>query len=69
MRRLGGTGFAHRLLAEVLYKDLGPVERRRVHALIAERLGAIRRASRADVDYLAELTVAEAAAAGATFEL
>jgi hypothetical protein len=37
--------------------------------LIAERLGAIRRASRADVDYLAELTVAEAAAAGATFEL
>lgn len=45
------------------------MERRRVHALIAERLGAIRRASRADVDYLAELTVAEAAAAGATFEL
>jgi hypothetical protein len=57
------------LLAEVLYKDLGPVERGRVHALIAERLGAIRRASSADVGYLAELTVAEAAAAGAMFEL
>jgi hypothetical protein len=57
------------LLAEVLYKDVGPVERGRVHALIAERLGAIRRASSADVGYLAELTVAEAAAAGAMFEL
>jgi len=40
-----------------------------VHALVAERLGAMSRASRADVDYLAELTVAEAAATGATFEL
>jgi hypothetical protein len=55
----GWYEFAHPLLAE----DLGPVERRRVHAPVAERLGAIRRASRADVDYLAEFTVAEAAAA------
>jgi hypothetical protein len=40
-------------------------ERGRVHAVVAERLGAIHRASRADVDYLAELAVAEAAAVGA----
>src|SRR4029453_5969888 len=31
--------FAHSLIAEVLYDDLGPVERRRIHATLCERFG------------------------------
>lgn len=35
----GSFTFAHPLIAEVLYDDLGPVERRRIHASLCERFG------------------------------
>ncbi|CCG03710.1 helix-turn-helix transcriptional regulator [Blastococcus saxobsidens] len=51
----GGFEFAHPLMAEVLYDDLGPVERRRVHAAISAhtvthpdpRIGLLERATHA----------------------
>ncbi|MDK3256905.1 ATP-binding protein [Blastococcus capsensis] len=51
----GGFEFAHPLMAEVLYDDLGPVERRRVHAAISAytdahpdpRIGLLERAAHA----------------------
>lgn len=36
----GGFEFAHPLMAEVLYDDLGPVERRRVHAAVSAHLSS-----------------------------
>jgi len=41
--------FAHPLIAEVLYNDLGPLERRRLHKVIAESLGASPLTAEADV--------------------
>jgi DNA-binding CsgD family transcriptional regulator len=41
--------FAHPLIAEVLYNDLGPLERRRLHKLIAESLGNRQLTAEADV--------------------
>jgi DNA-binding CsgD family transcriptional regulator len=60
---LGWYEFAHPLIAEVLYNDLGPLERRRLHKLIAESFRGRPRAAGADV---LEWTthVAEAAAPG-----
>jgi len=55
--------FAHPLIAEVLYNDLGPLERRRLHKLIAETLG--NRQLTAEPDVLEWTThVAEAATPG-----
>jgi DNA-binding CsgD family transcriptional regulator/tetratricopeptide (TPR) repeat protein len=55
--------FAHPLIAEVLYNDLGPLERRRLHKLIAEVLG--NRQLTAEPDVLEWTThVAEAATPG-----
>lgn len=36
----GGFEFGHPLMAEVLYEDLGPVERRRVHTAVFEHLSS-----------------------------
>lgn len=53
--------FAHPLMAEVLYEDVGPIERRRIHRAIADRLaGESRRFS--DVQWA--LHVVEGADAG-----
>ncbi len=55
--------FAHPLIAEVLYCDLGPLERRRLHRLIAESFDHARLADGTDVlEWTAH--VAEAAAPG-----
>ncbi len=55
--------FAHPLIAEVLYNDLGPLERRRLHKLIAESLG--NRQLTAEADVLEWTThIAEAATPG-----
>jgi DNA-binding NarL/FixJ family response regulator len=62
---LGWYEFAHPLIAEVLYNDLGPLERRRLHKLIAESFSDHRLA--AGIDVLEWTThVAEAAAPGDT---
>lgn len=55
--------FAHPLIAEVLYNDLGPLERRRLHTLIAESFSRAQLAAGTDV---LEWTthIAEAAAPG-----
>ncbi len=55
--------FAHPLIAEVLHNDLGPLERRRLHKLIAESYD--RRQASAGTDVLERTThIAEAAAPG-----
>jgi DNA-binding NarL/FixJ family response regulator len=55
--------FAHPLIAEVLHNDLGPLERRRLHKLIAESYD--RRNAPAGTDVLEQTThIAEAAAPG-----
>jgi DNA-binding CsgD family transcriptional regulator/tetratricopeptide (TPR) repeat protein len=55
--------FAHPLIAEVLHNDLGPLERRRLHKLIAESYD--RRQAPAGTDVLERTThIAEAAAPG-----
>jgi DNA-binding NarL/FixJ family response regulator len=60
---LGWYEFAHPLIAEVLYNDLGPLERRRLHKLIAESFRA--RHLAAGIDVLEWTThVAEAAGPG-----
>jgi DNA-binding CsgD family transcriptional regulator len=60
---MGWYEFAHPLIAEVMYNDLGPLERRRLHKLIAESLGG--RPPAAGADVLEWTThVAEAAAPG-----
>jgi len=59
----GWYEFAHPLIAEVMYNDLGPLERRRLHKLIAESFGD--RPLAAGIDVLEWTThVAEAAAPG-----
>jgi DNA-binding CsgD family transcriptional regulator len=40
----GGYEFAHSIVRTTLYEDIGPAERRRIHAAIATELGAERRA-------------------------
>jgi DNA-binding CsgD family transcriptional regulator/tetratricopeptide (TPR) repeat protein len=60
---MGWYEFAHPLIAEVLYNDLGPLERRRLHKLIAESFND--RQPAAGVDILEWTThVAEAATPG-----
>jgi DNA-binding CsgD family transcriptional regulator len=60
---VGWYEFAHPLIAEVMYNDLGPLERRRLHKLIAESFGD--RPLAAGIDVLEWTThVAEAAAPG-----
>ncbi len=60
---LGWYEFAHPLIAEVLYNDLGPLERRRLHKLIAESFRA--RQVTVGIDVLEWTThVAEAATPG-----
>jgi DNA-binding CsgD family transcriptional regulator len=60
---MGWYEFAHPLIAEVLYNDLGPLERRRLHKLIAESFSD--RPQAAGVDVLEWTThVAEAATPG-----
>jgi DNA-binding CsgD family transcriptional regulator/tetratricopeptide (TPR) repeat protein len=60
---MGWYEFAHPLIAEVLYNDLGPLERRRLHKLIAESFGD--RPLAAGIDILEWTThVAEAATPG-----
>lgn len=55
--------FAHPLIAEVLHNDLGPLERRRLHKLIAESYD--RRQATAGTDVLERTThIAEAAVPG-----
>ena len=58
----GWYEFSHPLIAEVLYNDLGPLERRRLHKLIAETFSA-REMAGADV-FEWTRHVAEAAAPG-----
>jgi DNA-binding CsgD family transcriptional regulator len=60
----GGYGFAHGILRDTVYGELGPVERRQLHKAIAEELAAERR-SGAPLD-IAELAthVAESADPG-----
>lgn len=59
----GSYEFAHPLIAEVLYNDLGPLERRRLHKLIAESLGS--RPLTGEAEILEWTThIAEAAAPG-----
>ncbi len=59
----GTYEFTHPLMAEVLYKDLGPLERRRLHKLIAESLRDQHPQDSTDIlDWT--LHVAEAAAPG-----
>ncbi len=59
----GWYEFAHPLIAEVLYNDLGPLERRRLHKLIAESFSTRQLAS--GIDVLEWAThVAEAATPG-----
>ena len=57
----GGYEFAHAILRARLYDDIGPAERRRIHAAIAADLGAERRAG-IDLDVL-ELATHVAASA------
>jgi DNA-binding CsgD family transcriptional regulator len=60
---MGWYEFAHPLIAEVLYNDLGPLERRRLHKLIAESFND--RQLAAGIDILEWTThVAEAATPG-----
>lgn len=59
----GWYEFAHPLIAEVLYNDLGPLERRRLHRLIAESLGTRRLTAEPDILEWT-LHVAEAATPG-----
>jgi DNA-binding CsgD family transcriptional regulator len=62
---MGWYEFAHPLIAEVLYDDLGPLERRRLHTLIAESFAG--RPLTAGISVLERTThIAEAAAPGDT---
>jgi DNA-binding CsgD family transcriptional regulator len=40
----GGYGFTHSIVRDTLYEDIGPAERRRVHAAIATEMASERRA-------------------------
>lgn len=70
----GGYGFTHPILRDRLYDDIGPAERRRLHAAIAADLAQERRAGRTlDVLELATHVAAsaepgDAAAAGVLLE-